>query len=175
MSGCPFECKGCIVKELQNPENGKTYEDFYKEIESYLTKVDGITLSGGEPLFQAKQLLKFLKKLPKNLDKMLFTGYYKNELNDIQRECFDMFDLVVEGRFEEDKKGNFLYRGSSNQIFSSPTKKYSDEFLNVLYTMPSAGLEIEVNDKEIVFYGIPTKNDEIEIIKKELQKLLNLK
>jgi anaerobic ribonucleoside-triphosphate reductase activating protein len=155
------------VENLQDIKAGKEYKDFFEVVKPLLDKVDGITLSGGEPLFQANELLKFLNKLPKNLDKMLFTGFYKNELNDIQLKCFNMFDLVVEGRFEKEKMGNFLYRGSSNQVFSSPTGKYRD-ILDILYTLPSAGIEVEVRDNKFYFYGIPTKNNEIEKIKKSL-------
>ena len=164
MSDCPFRCEGCIVENLQNPKIGQEYKDFYLEIEPFLEKIDGITFSGGELLFQANELLKLLKKLPKNLDKMLFTGYYKNELDSIQLECFNKFDLVVEGRFEKEKMGNFLFRGSSNQIFSSPSGKY-ESILDKLYTLPSAGIEVVVKDNEFIFYGIPTKNQEITKIK----------
>jgi len=136
------------VENLQDIKAGKEYKDFFEVVKPLLDKVDGITLSGGEPLFQANELLKFLNKLPKNLDKMLFTGFYKNELNDIQLKCFNMFDLVVEGRFEKEKMGNFLYRGSSNQVFSSPSGKYRD-ILDILYTLPSAGIEVEVRDNAI--------------------------
>jgi len=167
MSGCPFRCEGCIVENLQNPNVGKKYKNFYQIIENYLDKIDGITFSGGEPLFQANELLKLLNKLPSNLDKMLFTGYYRMELNEIQLQCYNKFDLIVEGRFEEEKKENFLYRGSSNQIFSSPTKKY-ENILDKLYTLPSAGIEVVIKDSELVFYGIPTKNNEIDKIKKVL-------
>ena len=167
MSGCPFRCYGCIVPHLQNPDIGKEYEDFYKRIEPFLDKIDGITFSGGEPLFQADELLKLLKRLP-NLDKMLFTGYYYNELNEIQKRCFNKFDLVVEGRFEKEKMGNFLWRGSSNQIFSSPSGKYND-ILDKLYKAKSAGIEVVVKENEFIFYGIPTKNNEIEKVKKRLR------
>jgi anaerobic ribonucleoside-triphosphate reductase activating protein len=166
VSGCPFRCEGCIVPNLQNENTGKEYKDFYKEIEPFLDKVDGITFSGGEPLFWAKELLELLERL-KDIDKMLFTGYYYDELNEIQRECFNKFDLVVEGRFEKEKMGNFLWRGSSNQIFSSPTGKY-DAILDKLYKAKSAGIEVVVKENECIFYGIPTKTNEIEQIKKEL-------
>ena len=166
MSGCPFRCDGCIVPHLQNPNIGKEYKDFYKEIEPLLDKVDGITISGGEPLFQSRELLALLEKL-KSIDTMLFTGYYYNELDEVQRECFDMFDLVVEGRFEKEKMGDFLWRGSSNQIFSSPSGKYSD-ILDKLYKAKSAGIEVIVKENEFIFYGIPTKNNEIEKLREKL-------
>ena len=170
LGGCPLKCKGCIAKELQNQKNAKEYKDFYSFVKPILKSVEGITFSGGEPLFQAEELLEFLKRLPKGMDKMLFTGYYKKELNEIQLECYNMFDLVVEGRFEKEKMGNFLYRGSSNQLFSSPTGKYSD-VLSDFYRLPSAGIEVRIKEDKLVYYGIPTKNDEIA----KLQELLKQK
>jgi anaerobic ribonucleoside-triphosphate reductase activating protein len=133
----------------------------------YLNQVDGITFSGGEPLYQAMELLELLDKIP-DIDKMLFTGYYKDELNDIQLKCFNEFDLVVEGRFEEDKMGDFLWRGSSNQIISSPSNKYLDQ-LDFFTNAKSAGLEVKIVENEIIYYGIPTKNNEIEKIEKFLE------
>jgi len=156
---------------LQNPLNGKQYNDFFKIIEPYLNQVDGITFSGGEPLYQAMELLELLDKIP-HTDKMLFTGYYKNELNDIQLKCFDKFDLVVEGRFEEDKMGDFLWRGSSNQIISSPSNKYLNK-LDLFTNAKSAGLEIKMIDEEIIYYGIPTKNNEIKKIEYMLKYMGN--
>ena len=156
---------------MQNPLNGKQYNDFFKIIEPYLNQVDGITFSGGEPLYQAMELLELLDKIP-HTDKMLFTGYYKNELNDIQLKCFDKFDLVVEGRFEEDKMGDFLWRGSSNQIISSPSNKYLNK-LDLFTNAKSAGLEIKMIDEEIIYYGIPTKNNEIKKIEYMLKYMGN--
>jgi len=48
------------VENLQDIKAGKEYEDFFEVVKPLLDKVDGITLSGGEPLFQANELLKFL-------------------------------------------------------------------------------------------------------------------
>ncbi len=135
-------------------------------IERYIDDIEGITFSGGEPLYQAKELLKIVKKYPE-LDKMLFTGYYYHELNPIQKELYNMFDLVVEGRYEYQKRGNLLWRGSSNQIFSSPTQKYSS-ILETLYAKKSAGLEVVVKRDEILFYGISTDQNEIEKIVKQI-------
>ncbi|MEA3315156.1 MAG: 4Fe-4S single cluster domain-containing protein [Campylobacterota bacterium] len=169
-SGCPFSCDGCIVEELQSSKLGTDYkiEQFYNLIINYLDKIDGITFSGGEPLYQSKELLDFLLLLPKELDKMLFTGYDYNELNQNQINCYNMFDLVIEGKFDNKKTGNFLWRGSSNQEIKSPTNKYQP-ILKDLYNSKSAGLEININNKEIIYYGIPTKNNEI----KKIANLLN--
>ncbi|HOJ36931.1 MAG TPA: 4Fe-4S cluster-binding domain-containing protein [Ignavibacteriales bacterium] len=44
-----------------------------------------MTFSGGEPLLQKYVLLEILKRLDKNIHKMLFTGYDINELDEYQK------------------------------------------------------------------------------------------
>lgn len=170
-SGCPFSCDGCIVEELQDGTLGKDYsvDALYAVIEKYLPKIDGITLSGGEPLVQSDELIHLFNLLPPNLDTMLFTGFYYSELSAIQLKCFKLFDLVIEGRFEKEKMGNLLWRGSSNQIISSPTQKYNT-IIDDIYKSKSVGLDIKIDAKDILFYGIPTSNEEIATIKQILEK-----
>ena len=168
VAGCPFSCDGCIAEELQNFNNGKdyNYQDLSNKILSNQNKFFGITFTGGEPLAQADELF-LLLNLIKNFDKMLFTGYIKSELNEIQLKCYEMFDLVVEGRFDKNKMGNFLWRGSSNQIITSPTSKYQN-ILKDLSNSKSAGLEVSLIENQIYYYGIPTNNNEIEILENQL-------
>lgn len=158
-------------KKFQNIIAGKEIgiNDLYNSIEPYLKNIDGISFSGGEPLFQAESLLILLQMLPKELDKMLFTGYNQSEMDNTQKKCFSYFDLAVTGRFEEDKKGSFLWRGSKNQKFVSPTGKYIDE-LDELYNSKSNGISVKVKKGNFYFYGIPTDNNEIWVIKDKLNK-----
>lgn len=171
LSGCPFNCKGCIVPELQDGILGKEYsvEDLYLIISAYLLDISGITFSGGEPLYQSEELIELLDLLPNSLDTMLFTGYDYLELNASQKVSYERFDLVVEGRFDVSKMGNFLWRGSSNQKITSPTRKYHYLIDNLLQ-MKSGGLQININNNEMLFYGIPTDGHELDKIKKLLQK-----
>jgi len=98
---------------------------------------------------------------------MLFTGYTKEELSIEQLHCYNRFDLVIEGRFDITQKGNFLWRGSRNQKIFSPTHKY-DNIIENIYHHHSAGLQIDIKDRQVIYYGIPTDNDEIEKILNEL-------
>lgn len=170
VSGCPFICKGCIEEKLQSDKLGKNISssDLFKKVNTLLPQIDGITFSGGEPLSQSIQILDFLSYLPNNIDKMLFTGYNFFELNKLQLNCFNKFDLVIEGRFDINKMGKYLWRGSSNQKFTSPTQKYNP-IIDDLYVANSVGLDIKVNNKQIHFYGIPTHNNEIEKVRKKLE------
>lgn len=175
MSGCPFRCKGCIEEPLQQGDLGKDIEVGFLSniIINNLSVIDGITFSGGEPLAQYKDLILLLELLPKELDKMLFTGYKFEELNDSQKKAYEKFDLVVDGRFDIDKIGNFLWRGSSNQKLSSPSLKY-ESVLKDLESSKSLGLSIKIADDDLYFYGIPTKKDEISILKEKLVKNIKM-
>jgi anaerobic ribonucleoside-triphosphate reductase activating protein len=170
VSGCPFTCKGCIEEKLQSDKLGQeiTSSELFNQVNKFVPQIDGITFSGGEPLAQSESIIDFLTFFPNEIDKMLFTGYNYNELNELQLNCFNQFDLVIEGRFELKKMGDYLWRGSSNQIFISPTHKYNS-IIEDLYLANSAGLDIKVNKKLIHFYGIPTHNDEIEKVRKKLK------
>ena len=100
---------------------------------------------------------------------MLFTGYYIQELNKSQKECLQYIDLLIDGRFENSKKGDFLWRGSSNQTIYSPSSKYTQDELSEIAGSPSNGLEVKISNNSIYFYGIP-KGDEIKLIKKSLNR-----
>lgn len=132
-SGCGHNCEGCHNKWLQDYSKGKEFgqkaiEEVYEKV-SY-KYIDGITLSGGDPLFQNEESLKvvadFLRKFKEDFpDKnvWLYTGF---ELKDIinksdslslcRQDILKYVDYIVDGKFEIAKKDvRLAFRGSSNQ------------------------------------------------------------
>ena len=170
VAGCPFRCPGCSQPEFLEKKSGKdiSLPDLIEVVCNAIQQLEGITISGGEPLWQSNSLRVFLEKLPSSLDKMVFTGYRIGELDESQLECLSKFDLVVDGRFENNKKGDFLWRGSSNQEFHSPTGKYSAKDLEHFRVSKSAGLEVTVRNNELFFYGVPA-DKQIEILIESLK------
>ena len=133
VSGCTHRCKGCFNAEAWDFGYG---EPFTREIEENILAaldhgyVDGLSLLGGEPMEPAHQrvLLPFLKEVKKRFPTKniwCYTGYLLDaELLDEQgrahtevtNELVSLLDVVVDGRFEEEKKDIRLrFRGSSNQ------------------------------------------------------------
>ncbi|AFN39523.1 anaerobic NTP reductase small subunit [Aeromonas phage AS-yj] len=126
-SGCDHMCKGCFSKNTWNYDNGSDI-DIYKLVDNDMNdpiiKRDGISLLGGDPLFHKNRggVLRFVAwfkdKYPEKTIWM-WTGYTKDEISKDVSMCgiIRFIDVLIDGKFEEDKKDPDLkWRGSSNQI-----------------------------------------------------------
>ena len=134
VSGCRNRCPGCFQPETWAFDYGKPFdEDAERIIFDSMSNpsVRGLTLLGGEPMEPENQreLLPLLRKFKERFpDKTvwLYTGNLYEELTgevgshekalDITAELLSYVDILVDGRFEEEKKSLGLrFRGSSNQ------------------------------------------------------------
>ena len=120
LCGCSNYCENCQNKNSWDINNGVKYEiDYvYKYISSLLDDgdYDGITLSGGDPLYQEKaneELLKKLKDKYPNLNIWLYTGSIYEDVK--EKIIMKYIDVIVDGPFIYSKKGNFRFKGSENQ------------------------------------------------------------
>lgn len=127
-SGCENKCKGCFNQELWDFDYGKpfTVETYEKEVRPTINKyIAGLSILGGDGLHPKNQravyglCYRFKHDFP---DKTiwLWSGYtWKEITSDGFLECSDLLDYVdvlVDGRFELDKKNLTLpFRGSENQ------------------------------------------------------------
>lgn len=83
----------------------------------------GVTFSGGDPLEQADKFAYIAKEVKKiGLNIWCYTGYTFEYILENQHkrkgwsELLKYIDVLVDGKFEEDKKQDGLkFRGSSNQ------------------------------------------------------------
>lgn len=132
VSGCNHHCKGCFNQCAWdfNYGNKFTEEDIDKVI-TYLDHdyISGLSLLGGEPLEPQNQegLLPLVKKVKEkfpNKNIWCYTGFdFEKDVigkmakeNKTSNELVRYLDVVVDGKFEEDKKDLKLrFRGSSNQ------------------------------------------------------------
>ena len=133
VSGCRHHCKNCFNEETWDFAFGKpfteeTVMEILKSCEPYW--INGLSLLGGEPFEPENQkvllpfLLMFKEKFP-NKDIWCYTGFTLEEIlgckksrasTDISKEMLALIDILVDGRFEEEKKDITLkFRGSSNQ------------------------------------------------------------
>ena len=121
--GCPHKCKGCQNPETHDPFSGE--EVYISELTDEIRNtryIDGITISGGEPLMQPHAVKKLAEASHlAGLDVWLYTGWTFEEImfDDTAEEVkntLEDLDVLVDGRFVESLKSQgSLYRGSSNQ------------------------------------------------------------
>ena len=117
LSGCPHHCKGCHNPESWMPWAGEELspqEVYHKAVKSPFD----VTFSGGDPMLQSGSLYRVCKFLHERRNIWVYTGYTWEEiLNDpCKKAVLYHIDVLVDGRFEEDKKNpELVFRGSENQ------------------------------------------------------------
>ena len=121
VTGCNHHCDGCQNHDLQDPKYGKvmttnTLSDLLKCLQK--PHIDGLTLSGGDPMFPPNRdgirlICQYLKaETGKSI--WMYTGYlFQDIIND---PVLEYVDVIVDGKYDKNKNLTpALYRGSSNQ------------------------------------------------------------
>lgn len=133
--GCTHNCKGCHNPETHSFNLNKPYkiEDLFNKIcENPL--LDGVTFSGGDPFFQAKNNIRLITEIKEKttLNIWAYTGYSwedffnykikgeqpkgKSPINSDMISMLELCDVIVDGRFIEKLRTlDSSYVGSSNQ------------------------------------------------------------
>ena len=142
VSGCTHNCKGCFNKDYQDFNYGKEWTSITETLFLCYAKdpkVKGINILGGEPLQQTmdNSLADLLAKIKENTNKpiWLWTGYKLEDVinNTKIMNILQYVDVLIDGKFEEDKKDlNLMYRGSANQRIINLTKTFEKDEIVLL-------------------------------------------
>lgn len=121
--GCPHHCPGCHNPETWDPAGGEeiTLEELIEEIRK-TRYLDGITLSGGDPLLQPLAAIAAADAAhAKGLTVWCYTGWIFEEIMKGSAgpdaiEALSHIDVLVDGPFRMEQLSKAcIYRGSSNQ------------------------------------------------------------
>mgnify|MGYP004466623355 FL=1 len=151
VSGCTHHCKNCFNEEAWDFHYGNEFTQ--KEIDKVIELMDhsyvaGLSLLGGEPFEHINQqgllpLVKIVKEKFPDKNIWCYSGYtFENDIRDRMckewketPEFLSYIDVLVDGKFEEDKKDLSLrFRGSSNQRIID-VKKSLKENKTVLFDL----------------------------------------
>lgn len=135
-AGCKHRCPGCTSPELQqaSPLQNVDVHQFAQMVRDQFAtaEVDGITLSGGDPMEQVEEVMTFLQEIRDIVpDVLMYTGYTVNELEAILgRERWQlakqMIDVLIDGPYVDTLNDNQVpLRGSTNQCihYWNPNKR----------------------------------------------------
>lgn len=124
LAGCRHHCRGCQNPESWNPSAGTPLTP--EKIEKMICEInanpllDGITFSGGDPLYHPQEFLALVKQIKEATGQNIccYTGYTFEQIqnDEMLKPILDYVDVIVDGRFEPDLYSPYLeFRGSSNQ------------------------------------------------------------
>lgn len=122
--GCSHKCLGCHNPNTHSFNDGELVDvEELKETISTLKIQDGITFSGGDPMFQASacaSIAQYCKSIGLNI--WCYTGFTFEQLltmsenNPSIMEFLSYIDVLVDGKFIlEQKSLNLKFKGSRNQ------------------------------------------------------------
>ena len=123
VSGCNHHCKNCQNPITWDEKGGLPFDEkAEEELFEALDKphIDGITFSGGDPLFpnNRSEVFRLIKKIRNKLPQKtiwLYTGYTWEQIKDL--EGINDIDVIAEGEFIEELKDNIILRGEiSNNL-----------------------------------------------------------
>ena len=122
--GCGHKCFNCQNPETWDFEGGTkvAIEDVKKQIRE-LEFQQGVTFSGGDPLYQLDAFIELAKEVHNcNMDVWVYTGFTYEELIKLSKDdkkyldALKQIDVLVDGPFINKLKSfNVKFRGSSNQ------------------------------------------------------------
>lgn len=115
--GCPHRCPGCCNPELWEFQSRyRTTPERIAALVAQLARehpIDGFTITGGDPMYQAEALQQLLRLLrPISDDILVYTGYLRQQLDS---RMLEHISVLIDGPYREALNDDSLLRGSSNQ------------------------------------------------------------
>lgn len=156
LQGCTLNCPACFNPHTHPITRGKEISvgDILKLIIQTSSHIEGITISGGEPLQQLKPLLPLLSKVRQrtSLSIILFSGYTFEEILAMPAadQLFSTLDVLIAGRYDPSLPSQNLWLGCTNKTVHFFTSRYS---MRDLSATPS-GEVILLPNGEIISSGI---------------------
>jgi anaerobic ribonucleoside-triphosphate reductase activating protein len=164
VQGCPFTCRGCVspgwipiksanivaVTELAHQIIGRE-------------GLEGITISGGEPMLQSvglAHLLSEVRAVRPELSAIAFTGFTlerlraKGDAEPGVALLLDQLDVLIDGLYVEEANDERGLRGSSNQRVHFLTDRYVN--LKDDFETGSRQVEWHLLTGELLMVGVPS-------------------
>lgn len=163
VQGCGMGCEGCLVPQSHDKDSG-----FLVHVDELCQRVcnascEGVSISGGEPFDQHEAVLKFLEVLKSKapyLSVMIYSGYTLEQLRALKRTALLKYvDILIDGKYEQDKTVADPWRGSSNQGIHFLTKRYGTK--DYIKAAQTGGVELHLDNNGVLFQsGVPSKNSQ---------------
>lgn len=173
--GCRIRCPGCLSKDTW-PHDAR----FSVDIETVLDwcreqgtpHPDGVTISGGEPFEQPRELDELLgrlhrwrKELGKPIDFLCYSGLPLARLRRDFGGILDKLDALIPEPFVRGRPTNLPWRGSANQPLVLISRLGREKYSAVANREVSGSgqFQVQVQHGKVWFIGIPRPDDMLKL------------
>ncbi len=156
VQGCSLGCPGCFNPQTHARQAGELIlvNDLFEKIADLQDRIEGVSISGGEPLQQLPAITALLARIRSEtrLSTLVFTGFSWEEIQHIPAASrfLEQVDVLLAGRYDQNRRVAAGLLGSSNKTVHFLTGRYSPADLE---TVPEAEVVLS-EDGEMLFSGI---------------------
>jgi len=157
LQGCTLGCPGCFNPATHPEVGGRDVDVETLAAEIFAAHdakpIDGVSLSGGEPLQQAEGAVALLEAVrARGLSTLAFSGYTIEEIRELPHgpDVLARLDVLVDGRYVSTERLASGLRGSANQKIQLLTDRYE---LSEVESTPVAEIRIGKTG-EVVLTGV---------------------
>ncbi|NJL83747.1 MAG: radical SAM protein [Chloroflexaceae bacterium] len=162
VQGCCFHCPGCIAPDWipRQPATLIEAEDLADWILS-VPDLDGVTVSGGEPMLQAAALSELLTHLRQKRDFSLicYSGFTLEQLqaqgDRNSDRLLSLLDVLIDGLYVEGLNDGRGWRGSSNQRIHFLTPRHAQDA--AAFSHRPRQVEVHLRRDSALLVGIPPR------------------
>ena len=162
VQGCPFRCPHCETPEGRSfaPNMLISVEELANDIIKR-PKIEGITISGGEPMEQAGLLADLLERVlakRPELNVISYTGYQREQLKSNEALRFiSHLDVLIDGQYIHKMNDDIGLRGSSNQRVFFLTSRLAENAK--MFTEERRRIEIRFKGPYVSLIGLTNHNN----------------
>ena len=145
LQGCSLGCPGCFNPDTHPRDAGEraSVDELRARVADLSPGIEGLTVSGGEPLEQARPLRALLERLRREtpLSVVLFTGFTWEEVTAAAEmaNVLPFGDVLMAGRYDAARRLARGLRGSANKTTHFLTHRYAEDDLEAV---PAAEIAI---------------------------------
>jgi anaerobic ribonucleoside-triphosphate reductase activating protein len=138
VQGCSLGCPGCFNTRTHPFDQGRlvSVDELFHSLLALQGEIEGLTISGGEPLQQCQPLLALLRRVRResSLSVLLFSGFTWIEIQQMPQASalLDCIDVLIAGRYEAAQHLARGLRGSANKTLHFVTDRYTEDDLQIL-------------------------------------------
>lgn len=131
VQGCSLACPGCFNPQTHSLLGGTflSVGELMTEVAASSSRIEGLTLTGGEPLQQQVPLLELLKRMKNEtrLSVVVLTGHSWDEARTLTKasRLLEYVDVLIAGRYVRAKHTASGLIGSSNKTIHFLTDRYN--------------------------------------------------